>query len=128
MQRTLFALLCLAVFCSAAQASCCNFTIVSYPDTDNTTDGPISSIMAIPDSISSAQPTASKSELESYGLDNNVNYINFSGTNCNFNVEFWSNDNFNGAFVKYSTSGKTSGKITLSSTFGHQVSSYKFSY
>ena len=128
MQRTFFALFCLATICSVAQASkYCDLYIFSYFTTVNTEDSGSASESEVLASISKAQPTASQADLSFVGLQNNIDHISYSGTNCTFEVKFWSKDNFKGNHTRYTGSG-TSGTIQLSSEVGHDLSSYEFSY
>jgi len=106
----------------------CKFTIVSNENLVNTPQGPISEVHAIADFVNLLRKTAAKASLVADGLDNNIDYVDYEGTNCNVKFEFWSNKNYAGSYKYYTVKGKKSGRITLSDFMSHAVSSYKFSY
>jgi len=106
----------------------CNFTVVSNEDIVITPDGAISAIHAISDYVNQRRKTASKASLVADDLDNDIQYVEYAGTNCNVKLQFWSNKNFVGNWTRYTISNRKQGTITLSNYMSHNVSSYKFFY
>jgi len=94
-----------------------------------TPTGPVSTTRNSSDYISSVRPVAARRELLSgIKMDNSVDYVLYSGTNCDVKFEFWSNQNYTGSYRYYTRKGIKSGKLILSDFMSKAVSSYKFSY
>jgi len=126
----LFALFCFVALCYAANAAnkYCNFVITSNEHYEETPEGPISSVWAIADRVSAAKPSTSNAKLVDENLDNDVDYIEYKGNNCNVKVTLYSNANFKGNWITYKMKNKRSGKINLSDYWSKNVSSYKIAY
>ena len=106
----------------------CNFTVTSNEEIVITPDGGLSAIHAIADYVNQRRKTAAKPSLVADDLDNNIQYVEYAGTNCNVKLQFWSNKNYKGRWVRYTLRNRKQGTIRLSDYMSHNVSSYKFYY
>jgi len=112
----------------AGNSGYCNFTVVSNEDIVITPEGGSSSIHAIADYVNQKRKTASKRSLVADDLDNNIQYVQYAGTNCNVRLQFWTSQNFAGNWTRYTITNRKQGTITLSNYMSNAVSSYKFFY
>jgi len=77
------------------------------------------------DKLSRKHNETDVSDLSVLGLDNNVAYFWYTGSNCTFNITFWNNDDFGGARWSYRATNRHFGNISLPANFTDSVSSYK---
>ncbi len=130
MSKNLLALFCFVVLCYAANGASkyCDFTITSTEHFEETPEGPISAVWAIADQVTAKKPSTSNAKLEDDNLNNDVDYIEYEGNNCNVKVTLYTRENFKGRWITYKLKNRKSGKINLSDYWTKNVSSYKIAY
>ena len=107
----------------------CNFIVKSPIQTTlNTKFRLVSSVNTFTDTISGANPITGSGNLRSENMVEDLETVEYEGTDCDCTLRFWSEEDFKGEYYSYTLKNTNSGTFTLSERWVNKVQSFKFYY